>query len=534
MTDSYRWGLARPALLCLSLLATSCGGEKPPPTPDPPQAMLSVPQANTVGLSLTVQVGASGCDSIQSLSIYDGEDFIKSVPYAGGGGLVPVDIGAAELKYSKGIAAQLTLKSRVVCTDGRQNDSLQQPATFFPVAEVIELPPGTSGQVVPDFFIADGSGVQLSFIGCGNLPNGLGRLFKVQKSGAVLASVDMPIPCTVNTVITGVHPTSRKRWVWTPNAGAIAVDEQLNISAKTGLQVDVLTVGPGGDALAYNSSGVGAGLHRLNHVTGLSKWSKPYAVNGGMIAAPLVTSNGTVLVASYGSNSDVGTVLITATVDYGDSNPSTGGVETGSFRVKQISFAEDALPRIPAAAFNADGTVLYVTIEGANQLTQVFACGTQANGCEGAAQRWSQIPVLDAAILAMVPYANGGRVAAIGAQKIWFLDTSTGNVVNKGKQPLTTQSALVTLQVQPGGGPYPQSFYMLNGPVPTESLPTPMPVEIVGMDTAENGLLFRYQFNSGTLAAAVDFSGTLWLRVGRKLVRPLTVAEYRQVRPITP
>ena len=533
MMDSYRrWGLARPALLCLSLLATSCGGEKPPPTPDPPQAMLSVPQPNTVGMSLTVQVGATGCESIQSLSIYDGEEFIKSVAYAGGG-MVSVDIGAAELKYTRGIAAQLTLKSRVVCTDGRQNDSLQQPATFFPVAEVIELPPGNTGQVVPDFFVAAGSGVGLYFIGCGNLPNGIGRLFKVSKTGEVLASVDMLFPCTVNTVITGVHPTSRKRWVWTPGSGAIAVDEQLNISGKSVGQIDTLTVGPGGDALVFNSAT--SSLQRISHETGAFKWTRgPYLVRGGLIAAPLVNTSGVVLVPSVGSDASIGTVILTATVDWGDQNAATGGLETGSFIVKQLSFSQMTLPRLPTAAFNADGTVLYVTLEGAAQLTQVFACGARANGCEGAAQRWSQVPVLDAAILALVPYANGGRMAAIGAQKTWFLDTSTGNVVNKGKQPISTQSALVTLQVQPGGGPYPQSFYILNGPVPTAGLPTPIPVEIVGLDSAENGSLYRYQINSGTLAAAVDDSGTLWLRVGRKLVRPLTVTQYRQVRPVTP
>jgi hypothetical protein len=534
MMDSYRLARLRPALLCLSLVVLSCGEEKKPPTPDLPQATLTVPQPNTVGQSLIVQVSASGCEQVESLSIYDGEEFIKSVPYSGAGGTVPVDIGANEIKYTRGIAAQLTLKARVICTDKRQNDSLQQPAVFFPVAELIELPAGNTGQIVPDFFVADGSGVLLTFIGCGTLPNGTGRLFKVNKSGTVLASVDMPFPCTVNTVITGMDPQSRKRWVWTPDWGAIAVDEQLKRTASTIIKVDLLSVGPGGDALIYNATGTGAGLSRLSH-TGddVIKWR--YSPRGFMVAPALVNNNGVALVPSIAPDSTLGAAIIVATVDYGDQNPSTGGIETNAFLVKRVASNDPVPETTPPATFNADGTVLYLAIEGLNQLTQVYACAPLANNCDGANQRWVS-PVLAGSIVATVPYANGGRLAVIAPQKMWFLDANTGAVINKGgaDQPFTTQGALITLQVQPGGGPYPHAFYILNGPAFQEGLPTPMPVEIVGTDTADKGVLYRYQISSGTLAAAVDATGTLWLRVGRKLARPLTPPEYRQVRPVTP
>jgi hypothetical protein len=534
MMDSHRLARVRPALLCLSLLALSCGEEKRPPVQDLPQAVLTVPQPNTVGQSLTVQVSASGCEQVESLSIYDGEDFIKSVPYSGSGGTVSVDIGANEIKYTRGIAAQLTLKARVVCTDKRQNDSLQQPATFFPVAEVIELPAGNTGQVVPDFFVADGSGVLLTFIGCGTLPNGTGRLFKVNKSGTVLASVDMPFPCTVNTVITGMDPQSRKRWVWTPDWGAIAVDEQLKRTASTVVKVDLLSVGPGGDALIWNSTGTGAGLSRLSH-TGDDNFKWRYTPRGFMVTPALVNNNGVVLVASIAPDSTLGAAIIVATVDYGDQNPATGGIETNAFLVKRVASNDPVPTTTPPATFNADGTLIYLAIEGLNQLTQVFACATQANFCEGANQRWTS-PVLSGSVVATVPYANGSRLAVIAPQKAWVLDASTGSVVNKGggEQPFTTQGALITLQVQAGAGPFPHSFYFLNGAAPQEGLPSPMPVEIVGTDSADKGVLYRYQISSGTLAAAVDAAGTLWLRVGRKLARPLTPTEYRQVRPVTP
>ncbi len=383
------------------MLALSCGSngggddddDDKPPVQDLPQTVLTVPQPNTVGQSLTVQVSASGCDQIESLSIYDGEDFVKSVPYSGTGGAVSVDIGSTEIKYAtRGIAAQLTLKSRVVCTDERQNDSLQQPATFFPVAEVIELPAGTPGSVVPDFFVADGSGVLLTFIGCGTLPNGTGRLFKVNKMGSVLASVDMPFPCTVNTVITGMDPQSRKRWVWTPDWGAMAFDEQLRRTASTVVKVDLLSVGPGGDALVWNATGTGAGLSRLSH-TGDDNFKWRYTPNGFMITPALVNNNGLVLVASIASDSTLGAAIFVATVDYGDQNPATGGIKTNEFLVKRVASSDPVPTTTPPATFNADGTLIYVAIEGLNQLTQVFACATTANLCQDANQRWVS-PVL--------------------------------------------------------------------------------------------------------------------------------------------
>ncbi len=530
MMDSYRPALWRSALLCLSLLVLSCGGEAKPPIKDPPQAILTVPQPNTVGQSLTVRVGATGCDQFQSLTIYDGEDFLRSVPY-GGGGAVTVELNYTEIKYTRSLAAQMTLKARVVCSDGRQNDSQPQPATFFPAAEVIEPPAGSNLQVVPDNFIAEGSGLQLHFIGCGTLSTGVGRLFKVNKAGTVLATLDMPFPCTNQTVISNLDPLTRKRWVWTPDGGAVAVDEQLRKSGQTLIKVDLLTVGPGGDAIIYNAGGTGSGMHRLSHETGVGlKWS--YTTRGFMITPPVVNTNGLVMAATITSDEVLGAVIVVSSVDYGTQNPSAGGVETNAFFITRVPVADPDNVTAPVA-FNTDGSLLYVAIPRLNEQSELVACATRASGCEGTAQRWASAP-LPGHVVALIPYANGSRIAAIAPQKTWFLEASTGAVVNKGQQPLLTEGGLVTLQVQPGSGPYPHAFYLLNGPPAQEGLPAPVPVEIVGTDSADRGLLFRYQITNGSMSAAVDSEGTLWLRVGPKLVRPLTPPEYRQVRPVTP
>jgi len=309
MKELLRLTLSRAVLLPLSLLALSCGGggtSGPPggpggPQKDPPQATLSVPKPNVAGPKITVMVGATGCDVIQSLQIYDREDLLKSVPYSGPG-TVPVDLAANEVKYTRGIAVQMSLKAKVTCTDGRSNDSQPQPATFFPAAEVID-PPAAGGQVVTDSFVTEGVLPLIYFLGCGNEAGGIPKLYKVEKNGGVVKSVDLPFICTESTVITPRNPTSGKRWVWTPNAGAIAVDSELNITARVNAGLDLLIPGPDGDAIVYDAGSAGSivGVVRVSHITGGVKWG--YTPRGFVINAPAVT----------GSEVMVATVPITPT-----------------------------------------------------------------------------------------------------------------------------------------------------------------------------------------------------------------------------
>jgi hypothetical protein len=107
-------------------------------------------------------------------------------------------------------------------------------------------------------------------------------------------------------------------------------------------------------------------------------------------------------------------------------------------------------------------------------------------------------------------------------------------VVNKGGEPLIPEGGLVVLQVQSGAPPFTQAFYILTGPAPQANLPTPQPLEIVATDDPTKGELYRYQINAGSISVAMDDSGTLWMRRGGDIVRPLTPAEYRQVRPVSP
>lgn len=523
--------LSRAALLPLSLLALSCGGgtQKPPPK-DPPQATLNVPKPNTAGSKLTVTVSATGCDQIQSLSIYDRDDFIKTVAYSGSG-TVSVDLASNEIKYTRGIAANLSLHAKVVCTDGRQNDSQPQAATFFPAAEVVEADSGT--QLVPDNFVTEGTLPVINFLGCGNAEGGLPKLFFVNKFGVPQKNpVSMPFLCTLGTVITPRHPSSGKRWVWTPDAGAMAIDANLAISGRVRSALDILSVGPDGDAVIYEYET--GSVSRIDHTTGAVKWST--TVHGFLISAPVPRGDDVLLASITTDGAPAGKAsIIVSRIDYGNQNPALGGTELSNFLMSQVP-SEDLNPTsAPPVAFSVDGRVLYMAFAAAGNTTQVVACSTETSGCEGAAQRW-EAPLLLGSVTTLVPYAAGTRIAAIAPQKVWFLDSSSGTVVNKGgaAAPLIPEGGLVVLQVQSGAPPYAQAFYILTGPAPQPNLPTPQPLEIVATDDPTKGELYRYQINAGSISVAMDDSGTLWMRRGGDLVRPLSPAEYRQVRPVTP
>lgn len=530
MKELLRLTLSRAALLPLSLLALSCGGgTTKPPQKDPPQATLSVPKPNVAGPKITVSVGATGCDAIQSLDIYDRDDKLKTVPYSGPG-TVPVDLAANEVKYTRGIAVQMSLKARVTCTDGRTNDSQPQPATFFPAAEVIDPPP-TGGQVVTDNFVTEGTLPLIYFLGCGN-DNGIPKLYKVEKNNTSTQapqSVTMPFLCTQSTIITPKHPTTGKRWIWTPDAGAMAIDANLNITARVLAPIDILVVGPDGDAIVYDalSSGSIVGVTRVSHVNGTAKWR--YSPRGFVINTPVARSNDVMIATLTSNGAPSGRANILASrVDY------TNGTELGAVIIQDIA-SDNTEATAPPSALSPTGDVMFLAYEIAKGVSNVLACSTTGGGCAQGTPLWTS-ELLTGTIVALVPYATGSRVAAIAPQKVWFLNSSTGAVTNKGgvAGALSPEGGLVVLQVQPSGPPNPLGFYILSGAPAQPNLPTPPPLEIVAVDDPANGELYRYQINAGSLSVAIDDAGTLWMRAGASLVRPLTMGEYRQVRPVTP
>ncbi|RKH12834.1 hypothetical protein D7X74_23025 [Corallococcus sp. CA047B] len=115
-------------------------------------------------------------------------------------------------------------------------------------------------------------------------------------------------------------------------------------------------------------------------------------------------------------------------------------------------------------------------------------------------------------------------MAAIGLQRVWFLNADTGAIVNKDGKSVDASGTLQVVQVQLGRATSPE-FYLLNGSGPGE-----LPLEIVAVDSGEKGELFRYEVSS-SLSCSVDNDNRLWMRTGNSLVQTLPLADYRKVRP---
>jgi hypothetical protein len=504
----------RPALL-LSLAAAGCDQNLPPPTPDLPQVTLNLTEPSTVATSLKFTVSVSGCDQVKSLTIHDREEQLKAVTYTTHP--TPVELAMNEVRYTRGIAANLSLSARVTCSDGRTNTSQAQAAKFFPVAEVIE-PPTADTQVVTDYFVAEGSGTGAAFIGCTQDATGRSRLYRVTRANPQNAqSVDMPLPCTLATTITERTATGQ-RWVWTPDSGAFLLDSNLNITAlvrQAGLEQ--LFVAPDGDALIYTP----VGFQRLSRTTGNYVWPKVPTTDflPLLIATPVFRNANTVAIpvkrVSSGDPSDI----MVAVLDW------TQGTWTSFHLI-------DSYMSIPPVALDPAGTALYVTTylpNGAGAYVRKCATdGTVDEGrCLNSANRlWTSVD-LEGAMALLLPVSGGSRLAAIGAGHLWFLDAATGRVLNKDTKALSPEGSLVARIVLPAPN---NVFYQFNSAHPTDSQPLPPPQEILATDGPEKGELYRYQVPGNSLSGALDDTGTLWLRIGRKLVRTLSPGQYRQVR----
>ncbi|HSP79269.1 MAG TPA: hypothetical protein VLQ93_12110, partial [Myxococcaceae bacterium] len=408
--------------------------------------------------------------------------------------------------------------------------SQPQPATFFPVEEVVE-PASANEQVVPDVFLAEGSGTGVAFLGCTQDTSGRSWLSRIPKSNPQAAqSVEMLIPCNERTIITERRPAGTGwRWVWTPDEGFFAIDPQLTATGLQRIPVDALSVGPDGDALVWDigSGGTPKSLRRVSPA-GAEKWQlvggspdPSRDIPGFLVDAPLVRGDGTAVVATMqGLPDQTAANLLVGVLDY-----ATGAWSANFSLIDSISpFNAPA----PPLAFDSTGTVLYLATQGTTS-SYVRACAVGGSGegrCESTNRRWISAN-LEGSMAALVPYANGSRLAAIGTHHLWFLDAASGAVKNKDNQPLSPEGALVARFAQPGPG---NAFYLLTSAAPTLSQPYPLPVEILATDAAEKGELFRYQVPGGSLFGTVDDEGRLWLRVGRKLVKPLAPEQYRRAR----
>lgn len=507
-------GLVRSAFLAALALTASACPEPPPVTPPPPLVTIAVPEGNVVGKLVKLSVTVTGCDTVQSVQLLDHGEALKTLPPNPGETLV--ELQQNEIRYTRGIATNLSLTAKAVCADGRQTESQPVAVTFFPVASVLEGGPGV--QVVPDYFIADGSGTSVSFIGCGNLDTGLSMLYRVDAQGEVKQQLQMPFVCNANTSITEKQQSTGIRWVWTADAGVMAINEAFQIvsSPVPQMRLASLTVDPEGQALVLDTSGRFMRLKKDAGIGGALKlWEQQ--VTGTLIGTPIFRPElGYVLVPMFSADAgDAEGAVSIQTLNYRTGAPVSRPV------VKYVY--ADATP--PAASISADGQTMYLAFGANGDRTIIVSCPTNGTLCElGAGLRW-QSQALQGRVVLMLPYAGTSRLAAIAHQHTWFINPSTGAVVNKGGAALSPTGAFSVLQVQQGVGTR-EDFYLLNG-----SPGSLQATELVAVDRAENGELFRYQMPGGDITAAVDASGVLWMRMNQKLVKALPLSDYRQALP---
>ncbi|HEX8538050.1 MAG TPA: hypothetical protein VF664_11345, partial [Cystobacter sp.] len=463
---------------------------------------------------------------VQRLELFNDTTFIKQVPYAGNP--TPVELAHTELSYALGLAVPLSLSARVTCADGRTNVSQGQVATFFPVEEVVE-PASVNSQVLPDYFVADGSGDSVSFIGCA-MDGARPYLYRVDKNNPTTPQrVEINFPCDATTLITDRKPAGTGiRWVWTPHRGLLALDANFKVTFSVNADVENLVVAADGNAFLYNATGL-----YLTTPQGKVRWSREYAGAANLLPGrpagdPVHITRGSqagrVFVPLRENHVDTANIRVVV-LDYATTDPN--GKQLFQYEIDELNPIQDIW-----VAFNDTGTVMYLGTQQQGAAT-VRACALGANlpACVASnpqSRLWISDPI-PGALAALIPYAHNSRLAVITANRFWFMDVTRnslteGRIVNKDLQALTPTGALVGRFAQPGKD---DAFFMFNSAPGTN----PYPVEIVATDKAEQGLLYRYQIPGGlSLYGALDDAGTLWMRAGRKLVKPFSLAEYRQLR----
>ncbi|HEX4622772.1 MAG TPA: hypothetical protein VH208_14505, partial [Myxococcaceae bacterium] len=89
-----------------ALALAACGGKPPPPPPpNPPNVSITTPSASIVAVQLPFSVSVSGCNSVSSLSVYDGTNLLTQVTY--GGNPTSGALQGNQIHYTSGIAAHL-------------------------------------------------------------------------------------------------------------------------------------------------------------------------------------------------------------------------------------------------------------------------------------------------------------------------------------------------------------------------------------------------------------------------------------------
>ena len=546
-----------PALVLLASLLTGCP-EDPvvkPPT-NPPQVFLTVDETNVIGKQVTGKINTTGCKNVTQLQLLQNDKFLTDVPFTKSPQAFTLPDGLfANLYPQLGIAASITLKAKVVCDDGRSNNSTPVGLKFFPIAQRYVPPEGSL--LVPFAFVAEGGvgGSPATYIGCTATSNG-STIARVNNQGQVLAYVpSMPFDCSVGTQITDVATGSGYRWILEPGAGAFALKMSDFSIGKVLKNTKTRRLGMApvsGIAMVWvdDSSTQPVQLRRLSPTTDASSdWSQNML--GIMNSTPTIVEGGpqpSVWISrfEFDLGNKLGTIvpyqydLTTGAILNGviDDGSGSGILQPSAILQQQYPMDVTSDPIIPEGYFAPNGEKFYIPLlsyqgTSANVQTTVLGCSTKPGLCEGANRVWTSenFPGL---VTVVTAYTAANKLVAAGAYQAWFLNAQSGAVENLNARPITPVGSQVINALQPGLG---TDFYILTAPLIGEG--AGFSTEIICVDSPDRGELWRLTYGSGeaplnALSMSIDVGGQPWIRVGTDLVKPLSNADYRTVRGPTP
>lgn len=534
--------MTRSAALLLVVAVAACDPEPPPPPPPPPppQVFLTVNEANVIGDAVRGKVNVSGCKNVVQVQLLQGDSFLTDVPFTTSPTDFVLQPGVFSSYYSRlGIAVPLTLKAKVVCDDGRTNNSQPVGVKFFPIAQRFTA---GGGQVVTDNFIAEGGlgGSANTFLGCEPTATGT-RLVRVNTQGDPIAFNDtLPFDCSLATQISDRSTTTGTRWVLEPDQGAYAIDSALQIQRIfRDVKTKRMGVGPKGSAVLWvDGGGTRNRIYKIDPVpSSTNEWDAEFI--GIMNSTPVIDDGAGASVWVTRWMFDIGTKR--ADIVPWRYNLNTGqllnGVVNGLPAVilsQQYPLTSASEPIMPEGVFSPDGLFFTLPIlsydMAGNIRTTVISCSTAFGVCEGMARRWTS-PTFAGVLRAVVPYSNGNIYAVVGPYAVWFLTGQLGVVMNLGEVPLQPSGSLVVVGVQPGLG---ADFYVLTGPDLGPGVQS-YAMEIIATDAPGSGELWRLEYGSGESSAnamymGIDDAQQPWIRAGTDLIKPLPNTEYRVAR----
>lgn len=540
-------------VLLLILMAAACDppAPPPPPPPPPPQVFLTVTESNVIGDAVKGKVNVSGCKNVAQVQILQQDAFLADVNFTGMATDFTLSPGLFSALYSRlGIAASLTLKAKVVCDDGRTNNSQPVGVRFFPISR--RYADSSGQQLVPDRFVAEGGlgGSANTFLGCIVTNTGT-TIARVDTAGQVLQSIQqMPFPCSLDTKISELSPVTGTRWVLERGAGAFVMRNSSLQILKELRETKAARIGVGrnGQAVVWIDESGLSRVIKLDPTTDTSNdWTYPTSfitpvrLYGIMNSDPVIDDGAGSSVWITDWRFDVGSkrgTIIPFKLDLRNGTLLNGVAalngQPAAIIDQQYPLDPTSMPIMPEGVFNADGSFFTVPAIALDALsTTILSCSTGLGLCEGAARRWSstQFPGI---LRAVVPFSQGNVHAIIGPYSVYFVSAQLGNVLNLAEQPLKPGGSQVVVGVQPGLG---TDFYVMTGPDFGPGQPS-FATEIIGTDSPQSGELWRMEYGSGessgnSLWMGVDDAQQIWIRAGTDLIKPLPNNEYRTARGAT-